>query len=134
MYLADTTQEGHEILYTGAIQKYEGSWYRLYTQITVDSDEYDTVYIRVFGATNFEQGEVAASYWAISDAHFVSPSYATDTLQVQNLAATNHADYFEVIPEPATLGLLGMGGVTLVAWRRRRFARPNGNGSARLED
>ena len=132
VWLADNTQNGHEILYTGSIQNL-GSWYGLYTQITVDNYLYDTVYIRVFGATNIAQGEITASYWGIGGTTNLVPSYQTATMLVTNVVAT-HSNYFEVIPEPATLGLLGMGGVALAAWRRRRFARPSGDGSALEEE
>ena len=132
VWLADNTQTGHEILYTGTIQNL-GSWYGLYTQITVDSYLYDHVYIRVFGATSIEQGEVTASYWGLSDAHKLTPSYATDKLFVTNLVAAS-SNYFEVIPEPATAGLLGLGGVVLAAWRRRRLSRSEAGVPARMED
>jgi hypothetical protein len=132
VYLADNTQGGHEILYTGSIQSV-GTWYGLYTQITVDNYLYDTVYIRVFGATEIKQGEVTASYWGVSTPQTLSPSYATDTLAVTNLLAGS-PNYFEVIPEPATVGLLGLGGVALAAWRRRRAAKADGGESVCEED
>ena len=132
VYLADSTQPGHDILYTGAIQN-NGTWYGLYTQITVDDWMYDRVYIRVFGATEIKAGEVVASYWGISSVHTNTPIYQTDTLSVTNLVA-NNLNYFEVIPEPATLGLLGLGGVALAAWRRRRILRTGANGTVREED
>lgn len=132
VWLADNTQDGHDILYTGAIQNL-GSWYGLYTQITLDSYLYDTVYIRVFGAKSIEQGEVTASYWGISNPYTVTPSYATDKLLVQDLKA-GKANYFEVIPEPATLGLLGLGGIALAAWRRRRLARSKAGVPVRMEE
>ena len=122
VWLAENTQAGHDILYTGSIQA-NGIWYGLYTQITVDDWLYDHVYIRVFGATEFKQGEVVASYWGVSESHTLNPVYQTDTLGVTNLVVEK-LNYFEVIPEPATTGLLGLGGIALVAWRRRRrFSR-----------
>ena len=132
VWLADNTQTGHEILYTGTIQD-KGSWYGLYTQITVDSFLYDTVYIRVFGATSIEQGEVTASYWGVSAPQTLTPSYATATFATNNVIAVTN-NYFEVIPEPATLGLLGVGGIALAAWRRHRFARTAGDALEREED
>ena len=133
VWLADNTQTGHEILYTGAVQQ-NGSWYGLYTQITVDDWLYNTVYIRVFGATDIAQGVVTASYWGVSTPHTLQPTYHTDTLTLNNFSNVTNANYFEVIPEPATLGLLGLGGVALAAWRRRRFARTAGNVPEREED
>ncbi len=132
VYLANNTQGGHEILYTGAIQSV-GTWYGLYTQITVDNYLYDTVYIRVFGATEIKEGEVTASYWGVSTPQTLSPSYATDTLAVTNLIAGS-PNYFEVIPEPATVGLLGLGGVALAAWRPRRVAKAGGGEPVCEED
>jgi hypothetical protein len=35
-------------------------------------------------------------------------------------AVLNHASEFSVMPEPATLGLMGLGGAALVLLRRRR--------------
>ena len=133
VYLANNTQEGHTILYTGAIQNL-GSWYGLYTQITVDYFLYNTVYIRVFGAKEIPEGDVVASYWGISGITTLDPNYQTDEMDVRSDVSATIATYFEVIPEPATFGLLGLGGVALAAWRRRRFARTDGDGAARLED
>lgn len=132
VYLANTTYTNHTILYTGTIQS-NASWYGIYTQITVDDWLYDKVYIRVFGATNIAQGVVTASYWGVSAAHTLNPVYQTDTLGVTNFVAENK-NYFEVIPEPATMGLLGAGGIALAIWRRRRFLRTGANGTVREED
>jgi hypothetical protein len=129
VWLADNTQRGHDILYTGAL---DGSG--LYTQFTLDTYVYDTVYIRVFGATSIEQGVVTASYWGVSTPQTLHPSYATDTLRVDDFSWVTNANYFEVIPEPVTLGLLGVGGVALAAWRRRRFARTCGDAPEREEE
>ena len=54
-------------------------------------------------------------------------------LQVQDLQAGT-PDYFEVIPEPATAGLLGLGGIALAAWCRRRLARSEAGEPARMEE
>lgn len=133
VYLANHTQEGHTILYTGAIQNL-GSWYGLYTQITVDYYLYNTVYIRVFGAKEIPEGDVVASYWGIGGTTNLNPNYQTDEMDVRSDVSATTATYFEVIPEPATVGLLGMGGVALAAWRRRRFARTAGDAPEREED
>ena len=118
VFLADTTPDGTDILYTGSLQSDSG-WYGLYTQIYIDDYIYDRVYIRVFGATDFEQGVVAASYWGVSEIHNLNPTFQFDTFEKANQDAPT-ATYFEVVPEPATLGLLGLGGCALAAWRRRR--------------
>ncbi len=123
VYLADTTPKGHEIKYTGSIQNLDG-WYGLYTQIQIDNEAYDTVYIRVFGATSFEQGEVTASYWGISATTKLDPTFQFQNWTLENVKAPDeNANYFEVIPEPATIGLLVLGGCALAAWRRRRPRR-----------
>lgn len=134
VYLADNTQEGHTILYTGSVHQYS-SWYGLYTQITVDDYMYDHVYIRIFGATEFPQGTNVASYWGVSTPIKVDPDFQTQTYRLTN--PTNlleYANWFEVIPEPATLGLLGLGGCALAVWRRRRPVHPRTEGSERQED
>lgn len=118
VYLADTTPDGTDIVYTGSLQDDNG-WYGLYTQIYIDDYVYDRVYIRVFGADEIEQGQVTASYWGVSEIHELHPTFQFDTFETENLNAPT-ANYFEVIPEPATLGLLGLGGCALAAWRRRR--------------
>ena len=126
VYLADTTQQGHSIIYTGTITEHgsaPSTWYGLYTQITVDDWEYDRVYVRVFGATNFPLGQAVLSSWGISETPTtIDPVFQTQTFGATNMP-TSHTNYFEVIPEPATLGLLGLGGCALAAWRRRRSAR-----------
>lgn len=125
VYLANTTPEGHEIVYTGSLQNLgttDDPWYGLYTQIQIDNEVYDTVYIRVFGATSIEQGEVTASYWGISGTTTLNPTFQFQNWTLEDVNALNK-NYFEVIPEPATLGLVGLGGFALAAWRRRRPRR-----------
>ena len=126
VFLADTTQKGHDIVYTGSLQDLgtgDDHWYGLYTQITIDTDVYDTVYVRVFGASSIEPGQVTASYWGISGTNHLSPTFQFQSYKLENQHADADKNYFEVIPEPATLGLLGLGGCALAAWRRRRPRR-----------
>lgn len=122
VYLANTTAKGHDIVYTGTLGVDEGD-YCLYHQITIDQDLYDKVYVRIFGTTDLREGEVVASYWGVSTTTTLDPDafyFQTLELRDNDLTAANLKNYFEVIPEPATLGLLGIGGCALAAWRRRR--------------
>ena len=127
-YRPETTPEGHVIAYTSTIQAAPvtdaqgDTWYQVYAQFEV-LGTYDRLYIRVFGATDFTGGEVYASYWGISDVKV--GTNVIDTWYVpyiDNTTATNIA-YFEVIPEPGTMALIGLGGVGLLAGRRRRRAK-----------
>lgn len=127
VYLIDTTPQGHDIKYTGSLQNLgtaSDPWYGLYTQIQIDNEAYDTVYIRVFGASSIEPGKVTASYWGISGTNGLHPTFQFQnwTLEGETISV-ERKNYFEVIPEPATIGLLGLGGCALAAWRRRRPRR-----------
>jgi hypothetical protein len=96
-----------------------GYWYHIYAQFEILGN-YDSLYIRVFGATNWPAGEVIASYWGISPVRY--GTNVVDTWYVpiiDNVAASNN-NYFEVIPEPGTLALFMLGGAGLVGERRRR--------------
>lgn len=129
VFLIDTTPEGHEILLTTAVEfsagdnSYGQDWYRTFDEFVVDTALYDTLYVRIFGATDVE-GEsnlVVASYWGVGAVTNPNFSYQTYEWFVSDMVAPN-LNYFEVIPEPCTLGLFGMGGMALAVWRRRRYA------------
>ena len=127
-YLPDTTPEGHIIAYTATIQEAAyadgqgDTWYQIYAQFEV-LGTYDRLYIRVFGAAEFPERGVFASYWGnsvvqngtnIIDTWYVGP--------LDEVAATNK-NYFEVIPEPGSLALMALGGAGLLAGRRRHGKR-----------
>lgn len=127
-YLPDTTPEGHIIAYTTTIQEAAvtdgqgDTWYQIYAQFEV-LGTYDRLYIRVFGAAEFPERGVFASYWGnsvvqigtnILDTWYVGP--------LDEVAATNR-NYFEVIPEPGSMALFALGGAGLLAGRRRRGKR-----------
>jgi len=113
--LAYTTEIGDSI-YDSANNDY---WYNIYEQFEI-LGTYDSLYIRVFGATDFPNGAVIASYWGLSgvetgtniiDTWFVDP--------IDNTVASQ-TNYFEVIPEPGTVALLLLGAPALLAGYRRR--------------
>lgn len=79
---------------------------------------YDGIYIRVFAADKFEEGEATTIYWGASSVYNFQYGSGTEEAYfggVQTMETT-----FEVIPEPGTAALLGTGAA--VAWlgRRRR--------------
>jgi hypothetical protein len=52
----------------------------------------------------------------IQGADFITHQGAGDDSGVYSLASTN----IEVVPEPASLSLLGLGGLAMLRWRRRK--------------
>lgn len=130
VYKYDTTPVGHDIVATFAIKQAptlddQGDvWYHVLEQFQVIGS-YDRLYVRVFGATEFPPMVLVASYWGLSEVQhypgtpgvwYVGPGVIDD------IVASNK-NYFEVIPEPGTLGLalLGMAGLWM---GKRRTKRP----------
>lgn len=127
-YKPYTTPSGHEIVAEFAVAQAatpddEGDvWYQVLEQFRVLGD-YDRLYVRVFGATEFPVMTVVASYWGLSEVQnapenqvlvwYVGPGVIDD------IVASNK-NYFEVIPEPGSLALMVLGMAGLVAGRRRR--------------
>lgn len=129
VYDPDSVPDGHLIAYTTEIGPAVGGnangydWYNIYASFQI-LDNYDSIYIRVFGATDFpHDGVVHASYWGISDVQSGGGALGTWYVTLGDVTATNHVNYFEVIPEPGSLGLFALGGVGLWAVRRRRPQR-----------
>lgn len=126
VYDPESAPAGHVIAYTTTIGPAIGDnangydWYNIYASFQI-LDNYDSIYIRVFGATDFpHDGIVHASYWGISDVQSGGGEFGTWYVAFDDTPATNHVNYFEVIPEPGSLGLFALGGVGLWAVRRRR--------------
>ena len=119
---------GHVIAYTteigtpvaGNANGY--NWYNIYASFQI-LGTYDSMYIRVFGTTQFADGAAGASYWGISSVLVSGAVLQTWFATYDDVTATNHVNYFEVIPEPGTLSLLAAGGIGLWAARRRRGKR-----------
>ena len=119
---------GHVIAYTTEIGTPVGgnangyNWYNVYASFQI-LGTYDSMYIRVFGTTQFADGAAGASYWGISSVLVSGAVLQTWFATYDDVTATNHVNYFEVIPEPGTLSLLAAGGIGLWAARRRRGKR-----------
>lgn len=128
VYDPESTPAGHVIAYTTEIGTPVGgnangyNWYNIYASFQI-LGTYDSMYIRVFGTTEFADGSVGASYWGISSVLVSGAVLQTWFATFDDVTATNHVNYFEVIPEPGTLSLLAAGGIGLWAARRRRRKR-----------
>lgn len=134
MYDPNSTPAGHELVYTATIQAAPyldangNVWYQFYEQFVVQGT-YDSLYIRVFGATDFPAMEVVASYWGLSEVQHGSPvadTWYLGLLGEMDETTANRTNYFEVIPEPGSLSLLALGGAGLLAGARRRRKRARG--------
>ena len=125
VYNPYSVPEGHEIVYSTEIGNEIGgnvnnvNWYNIYESFTV-AGSYDSLYIRVFGTTEFSDGSAGSSYWGISTVQSNGVVFGTWYATYADVTASNHVNYFEVIPEPGTLTLLMLGGAGLWAKCRRR--------------
>lgn len=130
VYLPDTTPDAHHIIASGSIQAlpdYGSGVYGMTTIIDVP-DAYDTVYVRVFSATGFEQGTVTENvHWGISDPNHIDTTFGTALTWFDDVEAPNVAN-FELIPEPSSLAFLLSGGCGMGVFslfrRRRKFCPP----------
>ena len=133
MYDPNSVPAGHLLAYTTTIQAAPYTddngnvWWQVYAQFEV-LGTYDSLYIRVFGATDFPPMEVVASYWGLSGVQQGTNIDVLGTWYVPHIDDTiaNRTNYFEVIPEPGSLSLLAMGGAGLLAGARRRRKRARG--------
>ena len=122
-----STPDGHMIAYTASIQAAPyadgqgDTWYQIYAQFEVIGT-YDSLYIRVFEITDFDalQGNATASYWGLSDVQYSTNIVGMWYVPIIDNTDAPNRNYFEVIPEPGTVGLLALGGVGLFAGARRR--------------
>lgn len=124
VFLANTTVEpGNDIVYTGQLTSGANGGLQLKTYVYLDNvSSYDRIYIRVFSATEFaDDGTAETSAWGVGSVQsFESGPGIVDVLSWQNVALP-YTNYFEVIPEPGTLGLLwsGMLGIGAAGLSRR---------------
>lgn len=127
VYNPYTAPDGHLIAYTTTIGTPIGGnqngydWYNIYASFQV-LDNYDSLYIRVFGVTDFPHATVVESHWGISGVETDGGAIGTWYVVFDDVDAPNVA-YFEVIPEPGSLGLLALGGTGLWVARLRRRKR-----------
>ena len=127
VYDPTTTPDGHMIAYTASIQAAPyadgqgDTGYQIYAQFEVIGT-YDSLYIRVFEMTNLAalNGNTTASYWGLSDVQYSTNIVGMWYVPIIDNTDAPNRNYFEVIPEPGTVGLLALGGVGLFAGARRR--------------
>lgn len=129
---------GWEILATTTAQDtgittVNGEWYTANITIDVPND-IDTIFVRVFYNTSFpDNGIPEHGYWGISPANRVDPTLGFALTWFDNVAITNEA-YFEVIPEPSTLALLGSGLLAIAFFPRRRKLSSTSQSSTRSRE
>lgn len=123
IYRPNTAPNNHVIAYQtqigSSISDPGGYWYNIYAQFEI-LGTYDRLYVRVFGATEFPNGEVIASYWGISSVQVGTNIVGTWYVGPLDNTVANKTNYFEVIPEPGSLALLLAGSAGLLAARRHR--------------
>jgi len=80
----------------------------------------DTIFVRIFSNTEFpDDGTAVSGYWGTSEIQNVADFIGLGFTWFDDIENPNYA-YFEVIPEPATTGLLACGAGVLALWARRR--------------
>lgn len=136
IYDPESTPSGHIIAYTTEIKQAEYTddngnvWWNVWVEFDVVGT-YDALYVRVFEMDEFPDGTPASSYWGLSDVYKGTNLIGTWPVGVvDNITATNQ-NYFEVIPEPGTMALLGLGAVGLLAGSRRRQKHRRGESTPR---
>jgi len=118
-YLPDTVvASGNELIYTGSVVQ-QGDSYYFFAAVEVPNI-YDRVYLRVFYEDHWEQGTAIESAWGVSEVHEITDDGAGMGFTWWDDIPLPNTNAFEVIPEPGTVALLGMGAVALAGWSRRK--------------
>ncbi len=121
--LPETVANGWQILETAHIQQAAGGYYSISVAIEIPAN-IESVFVRVFSVTNFPLApEAYHGYWGISAASNVIDTIGTGYTWFDDVELTHEA-YFEVIPEPATVALIGSG-LLAIAFRRKRKSIPD---------
>jgi hypothetical protein len=120
-----TYPDGHFIAASATVQQApylddQGDvWYQVLLQFEVLGN-YDSLYVRVFGQTDLHQQGYWASYWGVSDLQTSTNAVGTWFVGPLDEIRAANSNYFYVIPEQGTLGLMAVGAIGLVLRRRRR--------------
>lgn len=125
-FLPDTTPEHHYIVATGTVTNFGNGVYGMVTWIDLPYP-YDSLYVRVFSATEFALDNTTTSWWGISSVSNITDSGFGTALTWFDNTQTPNSNTFEVIPEPSSLSFLLSGGCGMgvfALFRRRRTLRP----------
>ena len=125
-FLPDTTPPGHQIVASGTVQYLGNNVYGFVTWVNLEYP-YDSLYVRVFEATEFFVQQAITSAWGISAYSNISDEGAGAAFTWFDNVIADQTNAFELIPEPSSLAFLLSGGCGMGLWtifRRRRPLHP----------
>jgi hypothetical protein len=127
-YLPNTSPPGTAIVETmsiGELEFYEDSGiygYLINFVLTFDTDDFDSFYVRLFDTEGFTD-EAQEISWGIVGGVVVAPiadQNGINSMYWYSDGVLDQKDWFEVIPEPTTCSLLGLGAVALFCRRHKQ--------------